>query len=224
MVPALHSCPPTARVGPAGSPGGEVMERLQWWLLLLSAVMFSMSGCARLSEDWKIWAAHPAHFASADHMTFSVKSHDSAASITETDTATATREEWWGRIVPEELVALQPLPDLDVSGHWRGRWTASGPFGERRGSEAEMVFVQWGNGGNARLRIGGTVAATGVPEVVRYFDSLTMPLNYQVRRGEVLARFEQGTSVNLRFTRVGDRLYGRADNAPTFLLVLDRQP
>jgi hypothetical protein len=200
------------------------MERLQWWLLLLSAVMFSMSGCATLSEDWKIWTGHPAHFASADHMTFSAKPHHTAASITEVDKETATREEWWGRIVPGEMVALQPLPDLDVSGHWRGRWTASGPFGERRGDEAEMIFVQWGNGGNAQLKITGTVAATGVPEVVRYHDSLGMPLNYQVTRGEVRARFEDGTSVDLRFTRVGDRLYGRVPTSPTFLLVLDRQP
>jgi hypothetical protein len=29
--------------------------------------------------------------------------------------------------------------------------------------------------------------------------------------------------VLLRFTRVGERLYGRIDGSPSFLLVLDRQ-
>jgi hypothetical protein len=201
------------------------MERLQWWLLLLSAVMFSMSGCAT-GDDWHTWSGHSAHFASADHLAFSVKSHDTSTSITEADTAAATREDWWGRLVPEDVmaaVAPQPLPPLDVTGRWLGRWAATGPFGDLRGSEAEVVFVQDGNTGTGKLKLHDTVAATGVPETVRYFGTFGMPVNYRIARGEVLARYENGPAVLLRFTRIGDRLYGRVDSSPSFQLVLDRQ-
>jgi hypothetical protein len=51
----LHS-PPAIRFGSA--PGltfrDTVMANLRWWLLLLAAVMFSMSGCAS-REGW----SHP---------------------------------------------------------------------------------------------------------------------------------------------------------------------
>jgi len=261
------------------------MERLQWWLLLLSAVMFSMSGCARLTatladDDWKIWMAHPTHFASTDHLAFSMKRHPTTASITEADTTRAEREEWWGRLVPEENAkamaaapsdpapaavtvregwlsrlspaklwpaklwpskkatvvaasvrapeptrapASAPAQDMDVTGRWRGRWMADGGFGLPRGSEAEVVFVQDGMRGTGRMTLANTVAALGVPEIVRYFGSFGTPLDYRISRGEVLARYENGPALGVRFTRVGDRLYGRVDASPSFLLVLDRQ-
>jgi hypothetical protein len=275
--------------------GTCLMERLQWWLLLLSAVMFSMSGCATL-EDWHVWSAHPAHFASAEHLAFSAKSHKTAASITDADAAAAAREDWWGRLVPQEkktvvaavppakggaavaeregaeregveregaeregveresaeregperdqslhrvkpakkatiaaASARTPAPDrapvdvMDMTGQWRGRWTANGVWGEKRESEAEMVFTQSGTRGTSHMKLADTVAAVGVPEVVRHFGSMGTPMNYRVSRSEVVARYENGPAVLLRFTRVGDRIYGRIDASPTFLLVLDRQ-
>ena len=70
----------------------------------------------------------------------------------------------------------------------------------------------------------GVGRGLGVPEVVRYLGALGTPMNLRVSRGgEVLARFENGPAVTVRFKRVGDRLYGRVDNSPSFLLVLDRQ-
>src|SRR5437867_1815142 len=175
------------------------MERLQWWLLLLSAVMFSMSGCATL-DDWRIWSGHQAHFASADHLAFSVKSHDTSVSITEVDTAAAAREEWWGRLVPEDVaftkVVAKAMPaeveGMDMTGRWRGRWVAHGPFGDRRESDAEMVFVQYGTTGTGRVKLADTVAAIGVPDIVRYFGTFGMPVNYRISRGEVLARSADG--------------------------------
>jgi hypothetical protein len=287
--------PPLAFVARYGSRrtgldgvGDGLMERLQWWLLLLSAVMFSMSGCATL-EDWHVWSAHPAHFASAEHLAFSAKSHKTVASITEADAAAAAREDWWGRLVPQEkktvvaavppatggaavaeregaegvdregveregveregaerdgslhrvmpakkatIVAASartPAPDrapadvMDMTGQWRGHWTANGVWGEKRESEAEMVFSQSGTRGTSHMRLADTVAAVGVPEVVRYFGSMGTPMNYRVSRSEVVARYENGPAVLLRFTRVGDRIYGRIDASPSFLLVLDRQ-
>jgi len=264
------------------------MERLQWWLLLLSAVMFSMSGCATRA-DWQMWAGHPAHFASANHLTFSAKSHPTTASISETDIKTAEREEWWGRLMPQEkkatVVAAAPASDptsasdpasvsdpasastptsaavvapkeawwrrilpgkkatvvaasartpaaaaapapadvMDLTGRWRGRWMASGVWGDRRESDAEMVFVQDGTRGTSRMKLADTVAALGVPEIVRHIGAMGIPMSYRVSRSEVQARYEDGPAVLLRFRRVGERLYGRIDASPSFLLVLDRQ-
>jgi len=48
-------------------------------------------------------------------------------------------------------------------------------------------------------------------------------MSYRVSRSEVQARYEDGPAVLLRFRRVGERLYGRIDASPSFLLVLDRQ-
>jgi hypothetical protein len=269
------------------------MERLQWWLLLLSAVMFSMSGCATRA-DWQMWAGHPAHFASSNHLAFSVKSHPTTASISEADTKAAEREEWWGRLMPEEKKApkapvvaavakakapasapasesaptsdLAPASDssstsaavvapekwwhrmlpgkkkatvvaaasvrtpapasadiMNLTGHWRGRWMASGVWGDRRESDAEMFFVQDGTKGTGRMKLADTVAALGVPEIVRHIGAMGIPMSYRVSRSEVVARYEDGPAVLLRFSRVGERIYGRIDASPSFLLVLERQ-
>src|SRR5947209_2641712 len=112
--PRLAPWPNAARIGPwlDGSRDG-LMERLQWWLLLLSAVMFSMSGCSSTKawqgtalSDWQVWAQHSSHFASGQHLTFSIKSHPTPASISEADKAIAAREEWWGQLVPQDKVAV----------------------------------------------------------------------------------------------------------------------
>ena len=280
------------------------MERLQWWLLLLSAVMFSMSGCSSTQawqgtalSDWQVWAQHSSHFASGNHLAFSLKSHPTPASISEADKATAALEEWWGQLVPQDKVAVvaktkakpkpstppaaiassseptsdstrtaartpaapaakeswwrrmlpggngkkttpavatastavvpsasapAPVDRKDISGVWRGRWAANGSWGERRESEAQMIFSQQGTKGTARMVLTDTVAATGVPEVVRHFGALGTPMNIRVSRSEVLARFEDGPAVLVRFKREGDRLYGRIDASPSFLLVLER--
>ena len=308
MVLALHSWRDAVRIGPwLDGSGDGLMERLQWWLLLLSAVMFSMSGCGSTKawqgtalSDYDIWAQHSSHFASGNHLVFSLKSHPTANTITERDKTTAAREDWWGQLVPQDKVAVvaktkaKPKPNTpppaaiasssdpasgssaagakrsataapkeswwrrilpggngkktttpavatasagsvpsasapaptdrkDVSGVWRGRWAANGSWGERRESDARMVFAQDGSKGTARMVLTDTVAATGVPEVVRHFGALGTPMNIRVSRSEVLARFEDGPAVLVRFQRKGERLYGRIDASPSFLLVLERQ-
>ena len=244
------------------------MERLQWWLLLLSAVMFSMSGCSSVRE-WRLtalrdWSEHPTHFASSQHMGFSMKSHPTAAGISEADREASAREDWWGKVVPASGAIMvadagstpasvpsfaptsgagsasaatssvsapangsaavsAPVDVMDMTGRWRGHWVASGAWGERRESEAEVTFTQSGGKGTSHMVLADTVAAVGVPEVVRHFGALGTPMNFRISRGEVVARFEDGPAVAVRFTRVGDRLYGRMDASPSFLLVLDRQ-
>jgi hypothetical protein len=41
------------------------MDNLRWWLLLIAAVMFSMSGCASV-RDWSTWREHPTLFTLTD--------------------------------------------------------------------------------------------------------------------------------------------------------------
>src|SRR5438093_3114343 len=116
--PRLAPWPNAARIGPwLDGSGDGLMERLQWWLLLLSAVMFSMSGCSSTRawqgtalSDFEIWKQHSTHFASARHLVFSSKSHPTTASITEADKATAGREAWWGHLVPQEKMAVVAKP------------------------------------------------------------------------------------------------------------------
>jgi cytochrome c biogenesis protein ResB len=78
------------------------MDNLRWWLLLIAAVMFSMSGCAS-ARDWSTWREHPTHFASNDHRAFSVRSASDSA-IGDADKAQAAQEGWSGDLVSPALV------------------------------------------------------------------------------------------------------------------------
>ena len=100
-----------------------MMDNLRWWLLLIAAVMFSMSGCAS-PRDLAVWQEHPTHYASTDHLTFSARNPaGNEPVITEADQAKAEAEGWWGYLIP-------PEPPADVSGRWVGTWHGSvGPTG-----------------------------------------------------------------------------------------------
>ena len=203
------------------------MEGLRWWLMLLTAVMFSMSGCA--TQELSTWSTNPAHFASARHLTFSVKSHPTEASITEEDIAAATREEWWGRLVPEGPDALDApqsaMPSMDMTGKWRGTWVSRGLFGDERAHDAEATFSQSGKDGIGRIALSDVNAATGLPLRFREAGSFGVPVFYKVDGVDVVARDQSGSSLKLTFTRVGDTIYGSVIGAPApTVLVLERQP
>ena len=60
-------------------------------------VLASVAGCAS-SEEWNTWYTHRTHFASGDHMSFSVRTPESgAARVTRTQLALARDEGWWGK-------------------------------------------------------------------------------------------------------------------------------
>ena len=66
-------------------------------LLLLAGALFAAAGCAT-GEEWQTWKEHPTHFASGDHLTFSVRNREGgAAKVTRADIATARTEGWWGK-------------------------------------------------------------------------------------------------------------------------------
>ena len=66
-------------------------------MLLVGGVLLAMAGCAT-NEEWATWKAHSAHFASGDHMSFSLRNTEgSAARVTRQDIAMARDESWWGK-------------------------------------------------------------------------------------------------------------------------------
>jgi len=66
-------------------------------LLLVGSVLVAVAGCAT-GEDWATWKSHPTHFASGEHMFFSVRNKEGAAPrVTRKDIALARDEGWWGK-------------------------------------------------------------------------------------------------------------------------------
>ena len=120
------------------------MDSLRWWLLLLAAVMFSMSGCAS-KDQWNAWTAHPSHYASANHWEFSQRTGGNIDPkiISEADREVAMKEGWWGDLVPL-------APPVDLTGNWVGTWKGLGLFDSLRQSDARMTLLQDGTLGVAR--------------------------------------------------------------------------
>lgn len=186
------------------------MESLRWWLLLIAAVMFSMSGCAS-SQDWAFWRHHPTHFASGDHLTFSMR-HDNGhvsghgSDITDQEVALAQEEAWWGHLVP-------PAPPVDLSGRWVGTWKGIGLFESLRQSTAEATLVQQGSIGVAHLVLDDTIAA-GVPWVMRLEGSRGVRLVYRVSGSDAWMRHQASPAeMTAAFTLVDDKLIGTLPNA-----------
>jgi hypothetical protein len=194
------------------------MESLRWWLLLIAAVMFSMSGCAS-SQDWAFWRAHPTHFASGEHRAFSTRSdtgyhygngngngNGADHEITTQDVALAQDESWWGHLMP-------PASPADLSGRWVGTWKGLGLFDSLRQSTAEATLVQQGPIGVAHLVLGDTVAA-GLPWAMRVEGSRGVRLVYRVSGADAWMRHQAAPSeMTAAFTLVGDKLVGTLPNA-----------
>jgi hypothetical protein len=65
-------------------------------LLILVGALFAVAGCAT-GEEWQTWKEHPTHFASGEHMTFSMRNREGDSKVTRTDIAMARTEGWWGK-------------------------------------------------------------------------------------------------------------------------------
>jgi hypothetical protein len=83
------------------------MRTRGWRLIVLSAVVYAVTGCAS-SEEWTTWKTHPTHFASGEHLTFSVRNQGDATSpkVTRKDVALARDEGWWGKPVTVSQEAI----------------------------------------------------------------------------------------------------------------------
>jgi hypothetical protein len=62
-------------------------------LVLLALV--ASGGCAS-SEQWKEWRSHSSHFASGDHMSFSLRNQGKNPKVRAGDTRMASAQSWWG--------------------------------------------------------------------------------------------------------------------------------
>ncbi len=66
-------------------------------LLLVGTVVIAAAGCAT-SEEWKTWRDHGTHFASGEHMFFSLRNREgSSPRVTRRDIQEAKDQAWWGK-------------------------------------------------------------------------------------------------------------------------------
>ena len=73
-----------------------MLRQRRWWLPV-AVILIGVSGCAT-GEEWSTWKQHPTHFASGDHMFFSVRNREGGqARVTRTDIGKARDEGWWGK-------------------------------------------------------------------------------------------------------------------------------
>jgi hypothetical protein len=75
-------------------------------LVPLALLALLGGGCATTAE-WTAWRDHPTHFASDDHLSFSIRDPDSAEPrVTRHDLTVARQEAWWGDpvTVPQDRI------------------------------------------------------------------------------------------------------------------------
>ncbi len=66
---------------------------------LLSGVVLLPAACAT-SEEWGEWRSHTSHFASDQHMGFSLRNDvGSAPRVTRSDIDAARQQNWWGKAI-----------------------------------------------------------------------------------------------------------------------------
>ena len=77
------------------------MKGFSLWVLILPALVV-LGGCAS-ADEWNTWYSHSSHFASGEHMGFSVRNDMKApAKVTRRDVALAGDQAWWGKAVTVE--------------------------------------------------------------------------------------------------------------------------
>jgi hypothetical protein len=75
-------------------------------ILGILVTVAAVAGCAT-RQDWAEWRAHPAHFASGDHLTFSVRNRDAAQTrVTRADVERSRTQGWWGRAITVDQTAI----------------------------------------------------------------------------------------------------------------------
>jgi hypothetical protein len=63
--------------------------------VLLVAIAVGTGACAS-GDQWKEWRSHSSHFASMQHMGFSLKNQGSTPRVRQGDVQLASAQSWWG--------------------------------------------------------------------------------------------------------------------------------
>jgi hypothetical protein len=177
--------------------------RNRTWLPLAVALVLVSTGCAT-QREWAVWRAHPTHFATDNHLSFSVTNAVAGAPrITPELMTVAKREGWWGRNIPSDVQLA------DVAGRWEGSWSGYGMFRSARGGVAQAEFTMKGALGEGRLVLVDSQVAEGVPLALRENASFGVPVELAVSETEV---WVNGTETRrpfaATFTLEGDKLVG----------------
>lgn len=74
-------------------------------LFVLLGAAAAGTGCAT-AEQWAEWREHSSHFASGDHLLFSLRNQGTTPKVRQSDVQNAQSQSWWGDPVvvrPEQL-------------------------------------------------------------------------------------------------------------------------
>ncbi len=141
------------------------------FLPLLVGLALLSTGCAATQREWEVWRAHPTHYASTNHMTFSLGNVvGGAPRVTPEVMDQARGEGWWGRDTP--LVG----PRADVAGRWEGTWSGYGLLRSLRGGVAVAFLELDGATGKGSLALRDSQVAEGVPLAIREKSSFGSPI------------------------------------------------
>ena len=163
------------------------------------------TGCAATHREWEVWRAHPTHYATGNHLAFSMGNVvGGAPRVTPEMMETAKGEGWWGRNTP--FVG----PRANVAGRWEGSWSGYGIFRSLRGGVAQAFLTVDGATGQGVLVLRDSQVAEGVPLAVREKSSFGAPIELSVSETDMWVNgTEPGRPFAASFTLQGDRLVGQ---------------
>ena len=172
--------------------------------LMLGIVLLS-TGCAATHREWEVWRAHPTHYATSNHLGFSMSNVvGGAPRVTPEMMETAKGEGWWGRNTP--LVG----PRANVAGRWEGSWSGYGIFRSLRGGVAQAFLTVDGATGQGVLVLRDSQVAEGVPLAIRQRSSFGAPIELSVSETDMWVNgTEPGRPFAASFALQGDRLIGQ---------------
>ncbi len=189
------------------------MYCMNFRVLLLGSALVATAACAT-SEEWAVWSAHPAHFASGDHYEFSMKNKLAPPLVaTPEDVALAREQGWWGG-------PFDARPVVDVGGRWAGTWHGFGVFDWPRTAQAEAEFTQQGRVGEGRLVLADTLTAD-VPEIVTSQGLQGVRVAFEVKGSTLIVKHQMnGHRLTGVFTVEGDRMVGRLEGSTARLVLV----
>ena len=66
--------------------------------VLFGSLVLGLGACAS-KDEWAEWRSHSSHFASGDHMGFSLKNMGSTPKVSRKDMRESGTQSWWGKAV-----------------------------------------------------------------------------------------------------------------------------